>query len=151
MLLNIAILVIFLLGVLLVYVKAASDKVIADLQHRIGRGVARQNELVAQANLLDTQAETRNTYLDYLFRTFCLNLSNPYVIRPTFEEKRCYHCHYPEYAGHDNDCAWLHCYPITSALYPPPVAHVEPSAVSDESGNILLPASPTDEDEAVSL
>ena len=30
--------------------------------------------------------------LDYVLRHFSLNVTDPYIIRPGFEEKRCYHC-----------------------------------------------------------
>jgi hypothetical protein len=93
---------------------------------------------------LNEEAEVRNKWLDYLFREFSLHIPNPYVVRPTFEEKRCYHCHYPEYAGHDPECAWLVCRPITSVLYPPPAP---PAVEPVPDGNTILPVIPTDDDE----
>ena len=92
--------------------------------------------LTEQVKTLDAQADIRNEYLDYLFTTFFLNLANPYVTRPTFDEPRCYHCHYPEYGGHAPDCAWLHCRPITSVLYPPPA--------KPDPDNTTFPAEPED-------
>ncbi len=146
----IAIIIIFLSSaVTLTRLYQQEKKIVTDLRRIAIQQHKNSEDLVAAAALLNEQADIRNEYLDYLFRTFNLNLHNPYVIRPSFEEKRCYHCHYPEYAGHDKDCAWLHCYPITSVLYPAPVKHVEPSTVADVDGNILLPAQPDDDEPAL--
>lgn len=96
-------------------------------------------------NLLTEEAEVRNQYLDYLFQTFYLHTANPYVILPTWEEPRCYHCHYPNYAGHEPSCAWLHCRPLTSVLYTPPPAPV--SAPPDTDGDTVFPVEPDATDE----
>ena len=106
------------------------------LHDNIDALVERATEAEHRVLTLTEQAEVRNEYLDYLFTTFCLNLSNPYVVRPTFEEPRCYHCHYPEYGGHAPDCAWLHCRPITSVLYP------APPKPADDPDNTAFPAEP---------
>lgn len=100
----------------------------------------------ADIELLNAEAELRNEYLDYLFQTFYLHLADPFVTRPTFEEKRCYHCHYPDYAGHAPDCAWLHCRPLTEVLYPPAPKVTRATVAHD--ADIVLPAEPDEEPEA---
>jgi hypothetical protein len=57
--------------------------------------------------------------LDYLFRTYSLNLRDPYVVRPGFQEKRCYHCFYPQERGHDVQCAWQRMQPVVQKFYAP--------------------------------
>lgn len=119
-----------------------STKQLQELQDRVAGEAADAVSASCAARILnmETEADLRNTYLDYLFTTFFLSLNNPYITRPTFEEPRCYHCHYPEYGGHAPDCAWLHCRPITSVLYPPPPKPADPD-------NTTFPAEPTDEPE----
>lgn len=68
---------------------------------------------------LDTSGR-RDVYLDYLIRYLHLNVADPYIDRPSFEEKRCYHCNYPIYAQtHDPECVWLKMSNVTRELYKP--------------------------------
>lgn len=55
--------------------------------------------------------------LDYLLRFYSLNLSDPYVTKPGYDDKRCYHCHYATGFGHDALCPWLACQPLVQKLY----------------------------------
>lgn len=64
-------------------------------------------------------SQRRDAYLDFLIRKLHLHLHDPYIDRPTFEEKRCYHCNYPIYAmSHDPECLWLLMRPFTSTQFP---------------------------------
>jgi hypothetical protein len=120
-----------------------------DQLKRLNDQISELNSQVGHADdmveRLTEEADTRNTLLDYLFRQYYLNKPNPYILMPGYEEKRCYHCFYPEYAGHDATCAWQHCRPVTEGLYPAPAAPVEASDAVPE-GNTLLPIPPTDDD-----
>lgn len=95
---------------------------------------------------LNEEAALRNYWLDYVLRTFCLDLQNPYVNRPTFEEPRCYHCHYPNFAGHDTTCPWVILRPLTEVLYPTPPIVTTASIGSDS--NIVLPLEPDEPDQS---
>lgn len=101
------------------------------------------DKLVVQANQYVQEASVRNTLLDFVLTHYRLNLPDPYVQRPTFEEKRCMHCMYPDYAGHDSTCPWVTLRPYTSVLYPPPPSPVvnERETVSTEA-QTLLPVEP---------
>lgn len=66
---------------------------------------------------LERTSTERDSWLDYVLRAHALHLTNPYITRPTFEEKRCAHCNYPLGAEHDPGCLWLLCRPLTSKLY----------------------------------
>jgi hypothetical protein len=59
----------------------------------------------------------RDGWLDYVLRRYALHTSDPYVVRPHYEEKRCFHCNYP-LGEHDADCAWALLRPLTRQLYP---------------------------------
>jgi hypothetical protein len=93
---------------------------------------------------LEEQAEVRNTLLDYLFRAYYLNKPDPYLLLPGYEEKRCYHCFHPEYAGHDPTCIWQHCRPFTEVLYAP-APTVPDDAPDVPDGNTMLPVEPEPE------
>lgn len=63
------------------------------------------------------EAETSAERLDFVLQYFSLNLKNPYILRPGYDEKRCMHCHIPEGFQHDSTCIWQKLYPTTSKLY----------------------------------
>jgi hypothetical protein len=78
--------------------------------------------------------EVVNKALDYILRKFSLNVRDPYTVRPGFDEKRCFHCFYPETHAHDADCSWLQLQPLVELLYPirhrpatPPVQTARPT------------------------
>jgi hypothetical protein len=99
----------------------------------IGIGLAsalyRSNKTLKQTiDFQNRQALTRDNALDYILRYYQLNISNPYITRPGFEDRRCFHCHHPEGFGHHQECPWLHLRPLTAVLYPPPPKPVKTPA-----------------------
>ncbi len=123
----------------------ARERVAFDAVFRVSEeGLTNSINTIAR---LEDEAQLRNVYLDYLFRTFNLATAQPYVQHPSYEEKRCLHCFYPEFAGHEKSCPWLHCQPLTSVLYaPPPVPTGAPSATDAENVGPVPPLN-TDEPE----
>lgn len=63
--------------------------------------------------------EAADKCLDFVLRTFSLNVQDPYIVRPGFAEKRCYHCFYPVEEGHDRVCPWSIVRPFVERLYKP--------------------------------
>lgn len=73
---------------------------------------------VSRANYhLREQHRAVDEVLDLLLRFYSLHVSDPYVTRPGFDERRCFHCHYPDTHGHSPDCIWLRIRPLTQTLY----------------------------------
>ena len=103
-------------------------------------------DLFARIRVFEAEADVRNQYLDYVLTTFSLHITNPFVERPGFEEKRCFHSHYPEYATeHDKSCAWMKLRPLTSILYPPPT--LPPASTAETDGDTVFPVEPEPETE----
>jgi hypothetical protein len=75
--------------------------------------------LMVTKELLETQQEheEKDRVLNYVLRTFNLHVQDPYVQRPVYDEKRCYHCHIPEGFKHADDCSWFLCQPLVTKLY----------------------------------
>lgn len=93
------------------------------------------------------EAVVRNYWLDYVLRAFQLDITNPYVNRPGFDEPRCLHCWYPNFAEHSPDCPWQKLRPLTEVLYPAPQTLTVANVV-DESNIILTPPDePTEADD----
>jgi hypothetical protein len=70
-------------------------------------------------SLLRTKAAlaASRSLLDYVLRFYALDVSNPYVSLPGFDEQRCHFCHYPINEDHHQSCIWAVLRPITSKLY----------------------------------
>lgn len=62
-------------------------------------------------------SKSRDQILDCVLRTFNLHVSDPYTVRPGFEEKRCLHCNYPVGYNHAPDCIWMKLQPYVQKLY----------------------------------
>ena len=72
----------------------------------------------AKVSDADTEIQaSKDTCLNYLFVYYQLNLPNPYVTKPGYDEKRCHHCHFADGHGHDMSCPWIVCQPFIKTLY----------------------------------
>lgn len=47
-----------------------------------------------------------DSYLDLVFRTFYIDVTEPYQPTPGFDEPRCIHCRFPQVEGHSPNCIW---------------------------------------------
>jgi hypothetical protein len=101
-----ALVVIFMLGFLWV----------AFQRERVRRELARVKSTFDKAV---KKNEAYHTLLDYLLGRFSLNVVDPFISRPGFTEKRCFHCFWPIDAGHDPNCPWLVVKPAVEALFQP--------------------------------
>ncbi len=67
--------------------------------------------------------------LDYLLRFYQLLITDPYVAKPGYDEKRCHHCHFKQASGHDPQCPWATVRPLVQRLYSaPPTPPANPLA-----------------------
>lgn len=67
---------------------------------------------------LRTLREEEVLFLDHLIRHFNLHVSDPYISRPNYNEKRCFHCNYPIGFNHGSDCLWVQMQPFVRKRYP---------------------------------
>jgi len=72
-----------------------------------------RNELHAHPSQQD-----KDKTLNYLLHFYQLTLPDPYVTKPGYDEKRCYHCHHE--TGHAHLCPWATVRPLVAKLYPTP-------------------------------
>lgn len=66
---------------------------------------------------LQQDSAERDQTLNYVLKTFNLTVSDPYILRPGYDEKRCYHCHIPEGFRHADDCPCNLVHPVVTKLY----------------------------------
>lgn len=91
-------------------------------------GVSLTRETKTQKTLKTLQLEQRgwnvrdekDKCLDYLFKFYQLSIADPYMVKPGYDEKRCYHCHHKAGHGHDPQCPWAVVQPLINRLYAPP-------------------------------
>jgi len=83
----------------------------------LGRLMWKNAKLEQTVSTLTSTQASRDRMLDYVLRKFSLHVSDPYVVKPGFDDPRCFHCFYPREHGHDRECPWALLRPFTEKLY----------------------------------
>jgi hypothetical protein len=100
---------------ILTYILAGA--IVAFVGYRIHIETQRVGQAAASEAAAETLQRDKDSLLDYLLRFYQLNLHDPYVAKPGYDEKRCYHCHYVIGKGHDVLCPWVQCAPLVRRLF----------------------------------